>query len=56
MPYYWVVDSDARIIEVYVLSEGVLRITARIAGPGRGSLPPFPNLVIDAGLLWRDPS
>ena len=56
MPHHWIVDPDARTIEAYVLSEGVLRVTARIASAGGSSLPPFPNLVIDATLLWRDPS
>jgi hypothetical protein len=56
MPAYWIVDPDARSIEAYVLSEGVLQITARIAGAGRGSLPPFPDLTIDAASLWRGAS
>jgi Uma2 family endonuclease len=53
MTYYWIVDPDARSIEAYVLSDGVLQLTGRIAGAGRGSLPPFPGLMIDAAVLWR---
>ena len=56
MPHYWIVDPDARTIETYVLSEGVLRVAARIASAGGSSLPPFPNLVMDASCFWRDPS
>ena len=56
MKYYWIVDPDARSIEAYVLVEGVLRITGRIVGAGRGALPPFPDLTIDAASLWRSSS
>jgi Uma2 family endonuclease len=56
MKYYWIVDPDARSIEAYVLVEGALRITGRIAGAGRGALPPFSDLTIDAASLWRVPS
>ena len=56
MKYYWIVDPDVRSIEAYVLVEGVLRITGRIAGAGRGALPPFPDLTIDVASLWRVPS
>jgi Uma2 family endonuclease len=56
VPYYWIVDPDARRIEAYVLSEGVLRVTARMVGAGRGSLPPLPDLTIDGSSLWRGAS
>ena len=56
MKYYWIVDPAARSFEAYVLVEGALRITGRIAGAGRGALPPFSDLTIDAASLWRVPS
>jgi Uma2 family endonuclease len=53
MRYYWIVDPDAQSIEAYVLVDNVLRLTGRIVGAGRGSLPPFPDLTSDAASLWR---
>jgi Putative restriction endonuclease len=52
IPHYWIVDPEARSIEAYVLSEGVFRVAARVAGADPGSLPPFPDLKIAAALLW----
>jgi len=50
--HYWIVDPEARSIEAYVLTGGVFRLAARLAGADRGSLPPFPDLTIAATLLW----
>jgi len=52
VPYYWIVDPEARSIEAYVLSEGVLGVAGRLAGADRGSLPPFPGLPIAVATLW----
>jgi Uma2 family endonuclease len=53
VPYYWIVDPEARSIEAYSLSEGDLRLAGRLAGDDRGSLPPFPELAIAVAALWR---
>jgi len=52
VPYYWIVDPEARSIEAYVLSEGVFGVAGRLAGADRGSLPPFPGLSIAVATLW----
>ena len=52
MPYYWIVDPEARSIEAYVLAEGFFRVAARLVGTDRGALPPFPALTIAAATLW----
>lgn len=52
MPYYWIVDPEARSIEAYVLAEGVLQAVARLGGADRGSLPPFADLTIAVASLW----
>ena len=52
VPYYWIVDPEARSIEAYVLSEGVFGVAGRLAGADRGSLPPFPGLPIAVATLW----
>ena len=44
VPYYWIVDADARTVEAYGLAEGRYALVARVAGAGPVSLPPFPDL------------
>jgi len=52
IPHYWIVDPEARSIESYILTEGVLRAAARLTGTDRGSLQPFPGLTIAVATLW----
>jgi len=52
VPYYWIVDPEARVVEAYVLSEGAYQLSARVAGSEPVSLPPFPNLAFVPGSLW----
>ena len=53
IPYYWIVEPEARNVEAYVLTGGAFRLAGRLAGMDRGSLPPFPELTIDPATLWR---
>lgn len=52
VPHYWIIDSEGRGIEAYVLDAGAYRLAARLAGEERGSLPPFADLTIDTASLW----
>jgi Uma2 family endonuclease len=52
VPYYWIVDPEARTIEVHVLSEGRYQLAARVFGAEPVSLPPFPNLAFAPDSLW----
>ena len=53
VPYYWIVDADARTIEVYRAVSAVYGLPERRAGDDLSDLPPFPGLRIDATTLWR---
>jgi len=52
VPYYWIVDPEARAIEVHVLSEGRYQLAARMFGSEPVSLPPFPALAFAPASLW----
>ena len=52
VPYYWIVDPEARTIEVYILAEGGYQLGARVAGSEAVSLPPFPDLAFVPAALW----
>ena len=52
VPYYWIVDPEARTIEAYVLSKDGYQLSARVAGADAVSLPPFPDLAFVPAYLW----
>ena len=52
VPYYWIVDPEARTIEAYVLAEGGYQLAARVSGPEAVSLPPLPYLAFAPASLW----
>lgn len=52
VPYYWIVDLDARAIEGYVLKGEAYELAARAEGAEPVSLPPFPDLRLDLFSLW----
>jgi len=52
VPYYWIVDPEARTIEAHTLAEGSYRLGARAAGPEPVSLPPFPDLAFVPTSIW----
>lgn len=52
VPYYWIVDPEARAIEACILSEGGYQLAARAAGLEAVSLPPFPALAFVPASLW----
>src|ERR1051325_2389120 len=52
VPYYWIVDSEARVIEIYVADGGTYGAADRRADE-LVDLPPFPGLTIAPSQLWR---
>jgi Uma2 family endonuclease len=53
VPYYWMVETDERVIEAYELAGGAYRLALRAAGEAPVSLPPFPALSFAPEALWR---
>lgn len=52
VPYYWIVDPDARMVEVYALREGNYGLAARAAGDETLRTEPFPDLALPLATLW----
>lgn len=52
VPYYWIVDPEARAIEVHCAEGGRYGVADRRTND-LSSLPPFPGLTIDPAQLWR---
>ena len=52
VPYYWIVDPEARTIEAYSLSEGEYQLVTRAFGSEPVSLPPFPDLSLVPSSIW----
>ncbi len=52
VPYYWIVDPEARAVEAHSLAEGGYQLAARAAGGETVSLPPFPDLAFAPATLW----
>jgi Uma2 family endonuclease len=52
VPYYWIVDPDARSIEVYRLAERTYRLAGRLEGSEPVTLPPFPDLALAPTSIW----
>ena len=52
VPYYWIVDPEARTIEALALGEGEYQSVGRAFGAQPTSLPPFPDLAFIPGSLW----
>jgi Uma2 family endonuclease len=46
VPYYWIVDADARVIEMYRLTAGGYEPLARPAGATLVAAEPFPGLAL----------
>ncbi len=52
VPYYWVVDGEARVIEAFGLAGGAYAPVARLEGSAASALPPFADLRLDPTLVW----
>jgi Uma2 family endonuclease len=53
VPWYWIADTDARVLEGFELADGAYRLVARLQGEGSVALPPFPDLTLVVDELWR---
>src|SRR5438034_10549014 len=51
--WYWIVDPEARTIEVYRLVDRGYEPDARLEGDEARALPPFLDLVLDPSDVWR---
>jgi Uma2 family endonuclease len=54
VPYYWIVDADARVFEIYELHGGDYRLMTRGAGAERIDLLPFTGLTLALDGLWAE--
>jgi Uma2 family endonuclease len=52
VPYYWLIDVDARDIEACVLRAGEYVVIARVSGTTPVELPPFDGLALVPASLW----
>lgn len=52
VPYYWIVDLEARTIEAYHLVGGSYERAASMQGSAPAFLPPFPDLAFVPASLW----
>jgi Uma2 family endonuclease len=52
VPYYWIVDPEARAIEAFRLEPGGYSLAARASGGEAVDLPPFVGLRLPPGALW----
>jgi Uma2 family endonuclease len=52
VPWYWIVDPDARTVEVFRLEAGSYALSQRVAGGEPLRAEPFPDLTLPAAALW----
>jgi Uma2 family endonuclease len=52
VPFYWLVDPDARAAEAFRLGPAGYELTIRAAGASAVSPPPFPGLALVPDDLW----
>ncbi len=52
VPYFWLVDPEARMIEALALEAGTYAVAARASGSRPIGIPPFPDLGLVADRLW----
>jgi Uma2 family endonuclease len=52
VPWYWIVDPDARRIQAFRLDHGAYELAAVLDGDTPAALPPFPSLMLDPSDSW----
>ena len=53
VPWYWIVDPDARTIDALKLVGADWDAAGRLAGSTASRLPPLPELLLDPAAIWR---
>ena len=53
VPWYWIVDPDARTIDALKLVGPAWEPAGRLAGSTVAALAPLPDLVLDPSAIWR---
>lgn len=53
VPYYWILDIDARRLECYSNAAGTFVLAVEGSGDERVAVPGFEKLIIDLAALWR---
>jgi Uma2 family endonuclease len=53
VPYYWIADTDARVLDGYELDGAAYRSTGRVHVDARTALLPFPDLSLGVDELWQ---
>ena len=54
VPFYGMVDAEARVVEALALGPEGYAQAGQVAGEERAALAPLGDLVLDAGALWRE--
>ena len=52
VPFYWIVDPERRVVEVYRFTAGGYDVPERFDGDGLTDLPPVEGLRLDPTSLW----
>ncbi|MGH7390988.1 MAG: Uma2 family endonuclease [Candidatus Rokuibacteriota bacterium] len=53
VPYYWIVDPDARTVQALRLTGASSEPVARLEGTASAGLPPLADLTLDPAAVWR---
>ena len=52
IPWYWIVDPDNRVVEIYRLDEGMYALSRRVSGDEELPAEPLAGLAIPLAPLW----
>ncbi len=52
VPYYWIVDAEARTVEAFELAGAGYRPAGGLEGKRSAALPPLPDLTLDPSAVW----
>jgi Uma2 family endonuclease len=52
VPYYWIVDAEARTVEAFELAGDGYQPAGGLEGQRSAALPPLPGLTLDPSAVW----